>query len=92
MSEAGGLDRYLASMSLRSTWADGVIIAAAVDLFQRSIVVLQKDGVRIELSHASNDSSPDTTKPIDSLYFGYTNMDSSQKSMNHYVSLRKVCR
>jgi len=50
MDEAGGLDNYLTSMSQRSTWADGVVIAAAVDLFQRSIVILQQDGVRMELS------------------------------------------
>ena len=91
MDEAGGLDNYLTSMSQRSTWADGVIIAAAVDLFQRSIVILQQDGVRMELSHyASTASSPDETKPP--LYFGYTSMDQNQKTMNHYVSLRKVCR
>ena len=50
MDETGGLDNYLTSMSQRSTWADGVVIAAAVDLFQRSIVILQQDGVRMELS------------------------------------------
>jgi len=41
MDVAGGLDKYLTSMCQRSTWADGVTIAAAVDLFQRSIVILQ---------------------------------------------------
>jgi len=81
MHDAGGIEKYLTSMSQRSTWADGITIAAAVDLFQRSIVILQKDGVRMELSyHASDSASADVTKP--SLYFGYT--------LNHYVSLRKV--
>ena len=32
--------------------------------------------------YASNTSSADVTKP--SLYFGYTNMDSNQMTMNHH--------
>jgi len=51
MDEAGGLDKYLTSMSQRSTLTNGVIIAAAVDMFQRSILILQQDDVRMELSH-----------------------------------------
>jgi len=78
----GGVEPYLEVMSKQSTHADGIIIAAAVDLYERTFVIIQDDGVRIEFTYERGMSH--TNIPI---YLGYVKAHPSDASRNHYLSL-----
>ena len=58
------------------------MIASAVDLFKRTLIILQDDGIRMEFKYNCEGNS--TCQPM---YLGYVRASSSAKERNHYVSL-----
>ena len=83
LEEYGGLDKYISEMSKSSTYADGVMIASAVDLFNRTLIIFQDDGVRMEFSYNGESIS----QPM---YMGYVKASSSATKRHHCVSLFPV--
>lgn len=88
VAEYGSYDNYLRRMALSSTWGDGLVLAAAVQLYQRPITIVPQDG------RTFNIDGPSLPPSAVSMYLGYTGSDFS-KTNNHYISLKpmpeKVC-
>ena len=66
LGEYGGLSQYLSKMSKSSTYADGVMIASAVDFFKRTLIILQDDGIRMEFKYNCSEESAGQA-----MYLGY---------------------
>jgi hypothetical protein len=76
-------DEYVEHMSHDGVWGDGIVLEAAVKLFQRPISVLQPDGREIWLT------SPEILADSKPLRLGYV-ASSGSGPRNHYVSLRPI--
>jgi len=78
VDDVGGFEKYIEKMSKPGTWGDGVILAAAARLYQRSVIVITEDGKRI-----TTEVSDRKANPVNPMYLGYI-------KGNHYVPLKPV--
>src|SRR5207248_10486427 len=79
-----GLEHYLQIMSQSGEWGDEMILATAVKLYKRSIIVIHADGSEIVID-APSDSNTQSI-PLPSIRLGYYTLPGSSTT-NHYVSL-----
>lgn len=84
-------DDYLARMSRNGTYGDGLVLSAAVHLYQCPIIVIQQNGIEIKVD---GPNLPPSAIPIK---LGYMSLMATigggdeKKELNHYVGLLGTC-
>lgn len=78
-------------MSKQSTYTDGIMIAAAVDLYQRTVVIVQDDGARMDFTY-NGDMSSINKQIYTPIFLGYIKTSPLDTDRNHYLSLYPIAQ
>lgn len=87
LQEDGGLESYLSKMSLKRTWGDGLMIEAAMRLYNRPIIVMISGKSQNRELSQTKVTYPGIDPKSLPMFLGYTSLTKQSKTQTHYVSL-----